>query len=559
MKLELRGFGLADWLAGASLAGLTWLMHGSAVTGWWRFDDSLVLAFVLAHPNPLTYFFVPESWRALGVPFFTPFLSLDFAIDRAVWGVEPAGFYARALAFVAFAGWLTFFWMREYVSRVVAWLSAAIFVCGAPTAVVVQQLMSRHYVLGLVFAITALMAWRIALERRSVGWSWGTCGLYLAAALCKEIYAPLPLVAFALDAAGTRDRLRLFWPWILTAVLFACWRAVMLGHWIGGHSNGLHEGWGWLESIALLPEVFWGEGAPVGALLAVLSVAGWLGLHWRQRIGVALAIGVAIALPSLASRLTLDVADWRLAFLPWWLACLLAGWALQFAAYRMAACFVWAGMWLRGVVVVLGCGVFLGLTMVHAQGTLKAYEPQAASFDVQGRYYWETTDRQAYVPVGHLHGYLHVQWALASVRHWAGKGPGPVAVPFLEAAPTLARGLVVHQYNPACRCMEIQDAAAPIATELSEAVSFSIERSVNALRWDMHALPAERCFWTFPSWGGAFAIPCKGRLHWDLPYLQGDVRLVWRGSSDNWRMTPIVSFPAEGDGIAYRENGWGRP
>lgn len=549
--------GAGDWVAGAFLTGLTWLMHGSAVEGWWRFDDSLVLAFVLQHPNPLTHFFMPETWRALGVPFFTPFLTLDFTIDQAIWGMEPKGFYVRALALVALAGWMTFVLMREYVSHTVAWLSAALFVCGAPTTVVAQQLMSRHYVLGLVFAIAALLAWRTAVVRRSGGWSWVAAGLYLAASLCKETYAPLPLVALALDAAAWRDRLRLFRPWFLAALAFASWRAAMIGHWIGGHTDRLHEGWGWVDSIRLLPEIFWGTGATLGATLAALTGAIWLQAHWRLKGGLVMAACLAIALPFLASRLTLDPADWRLAFLPWWLACLLAGGGMHVAANKVAMWPLWIGRWPKCALLLVGGGVCFGLTIAHAKRTLKTYEPQTASFDVQGRYYWETTERQAYVPVMHLHGYLHVQWALATLRHMANKGPGPVAVPFAAAAPTLANGLVVHQYNPECRCMEVLDVAGPMATAVNEVVSFSIQRGSNALHWNMHAHPTESCYWVFSTWGGGFAIPCRGILHFDLPYLQGDVRAVWRAPSGAWHMAPTRTFPAVGARIEYQGASWG--
>lgn len=559
MRLRLWMDGAFNWVVCVSLVGLTWLMHGSAMAGWWRFDDSLVLAFVLEQPNPLTHFFAPETWRALGVPFFTPFLTLDFTVSRIFFGVEPSGFYAQGLGFVVLAGWMTFLLMRQYVSRAAAWFSAALFVCGTPTTVVAQQLMSKHYVVGLVFAMATLMAWRIAVARRSGAWAWLASGLYLAASLCKEIYAPLPLVAFALDLSPWRDRLRLFWPWVAAALAFVCWRAVMLGHWIGGHSDGLHEGWGWVDSIALFPAVFWGAGALAGTAAAALAAGLWLGMHWRVASGLAVAVCAAIALPFLASRLTLDPADWRLAFLPWWVACLLAGGGFEVVRGKWIAMLPWVGSWMQCLVLLLGGGLCLTLTVVHAQASLKALAPQLTAFDVQGRYYWEAVDGQAYVPAGHLNGYLHAQWGLATLREFAGKGPGPLAIPFLEMAPTLGSGLVVRRYSALCDCMEVLDARGPVAAEVGEMARFSIARDANALRWDLHAVAGEQCYWAFPQWGGGFAVPCRGALHWDLPYLKGDMTAVWRLPSGAWRMTPLQGFPASGENVVYEGLAWGRP
>ena len=78
------------------LAGVVLLMHGETVSGFWRFDDPQMLDFV-RHQPLLETFHRPEVWRALDAPFFTPLLTLSYAVDDALFDLRPAGFYLHHL------------------------------------------------------------------------------------------------------------------------------------------------------------------------------------------------------------------------------------------------------------------------------------------------------------------------------------------------------------------------------------------------------------------------------------------------------------------------------
>jgi hypothetical protein len=164
-----------QWLAPlAWLLTCAWLIHGSALQGHWRIDDPLVLLHVLKQPSAWADFMVPAAWRQLDVPFFTPLLVLDYRIDHAIFGFEPAGHYARHLLMLTLCALLSYHLLRPATGSWIALLGASLFLAGAPAVVVAQQLMARHYATGLALALLASLAAQPAPRR---------CGLDRCAAV----------------------------------------------------------------------------------------------------------------------------------------------------------------------------------------------------------------------------------------------------------------------------------------------------------------------------------------------------------------------------------------
>ncbi len=148
------------------LALLVALLHRDALNGWWRFDDALVLAYVIENPRPLDYFLSADVWRKLGVPFFMPSLPLVFWFHFNVFGHNPAAFYAHHLATIWLVAVLTFVLLRPHVGRLAAFAAPGIFLAGAPVTIVAHQLMSRHYAMGLACAIAAVVVWSRYLQNQ---------------------------------------------------------------------------------------------------------------------------------------------------------------------------------------------------------------------------------------------------------------------------------------------------------------------------------------------------------------------------------------------------------
>jgi len=168
----------------ALLLGLAvWLLHGSALQGFWRVDDPLILLYISEHPSLPGYFFSPGHWDALGVPFFTPWLTLDYWLDANLFGLAPRGFYLHHLIMIWATALMSYLLLRRPLGHFWAGAASILFLAGGPTLIVAQQLMSRRYVTGLLFMLLALHFWLLA-RGRARSWQLGVAAAcYLAAML----------------------------------------------------------------------------------------------------------------------------------------------------------------------------------------------------------------------------------------------------------------------------------------------------------------------------------------------------------------------------------------
>ena len=113
-------------IAAGFLAALTLLLHGNALGGYWRFDDPVQLLYVVEHPGVIGYFLSPGQWQELSVPFFTPWLMLDYRLDLALFGLNPAMFYAHHLLVIWLVALLTFILLNRYVGVVWSGVAASL-------------------------------------------------------------------------------------------------------------------------------------------------------------------------------------------------------------------------------------------------------------------------------------------------------------------------------------------------------------------------------------------------------------------------------------------------
>src|SRR5690606_25793087 len=123
--------------------------------GWWRWDDPLILKFCYRY-KPEEYLLQPDLWRQFLPGFFTPWLALSYEFDLALFGIAPAAFYLHHLLSLLSLTTITHIILRMWYSHLWSLAGSALFLCGSPIVVVSQQLMTRHYIEGLVFALLAL-------------------------------------------------------------------------------------------------------------------------------------------------------------------------------------------------------------------------------------------------------------------------------------------------------------------------------------------------------------------------------------------------------------------
>jgi hypothetical protein len=232
-------------------------------------------------------------------------------------------FYAHHLLIIGLAALLTFILLYRHVGACWSGMASALFLSGAPVAIISQQIMTRHYATGLVFAILSVLFWLRAREGSMRIALILSAGFYLLAMLSKEIFAPLPLLLFFLQGGPLKSRIVATFPLVLCAVIFVLWRSAMLGKVIGGY-GGLDASRDLHASLMFLPQTFFGSG--IWALAAgsvLLPVAAWVLYVSPHQAPLILATLVTLLLPFLAIRASLHPVDLRFAFLPWWGGCVL--------------------------------------------------------------------------------------------------------------------------------------------------------------------------------------------------------------------------------------------
>lgn len=453
---------------GAGLGGLllvlvayALLLHGA----FWRGDDPSLLRHALDSPG-LRAFHDAAHWQALSPSNLTPWAVQSLRLDALVAGLSPDYFYARQLAALAAVLVAGFALLRPWLGTGATLAALMVFAASASTASVIQQLMTRHYLEGLLFALLALLAHQRALGSaisvRCSGWALAAAAAYALACTAKEVYVPLVLVAAVWQTVGAGDRRELgakavTWrrralavgPWLLVALAYVLWRRAMLPSMVGGYGAlstlVTAEGLGAVvRALAGLPALWL---APVGWGTAGRALSTGIAVVWLACLVLALArsprpahalrfAGVVTAavlgpLLPLVSYPGLTTPD-RYLFLPGFVASLMGAWALKALASPSGPT---AGRWgVAGGALLIGV-TGLAVLAQTADVQRRTLGPWLASFDAQGRQLLAAPGSDTLVPGRAL---LQTFWYvndLCALREQQGQGACPqVLVPGWPAA-----------------------------------------------------------------------------------------------------------------------------
>ena len=182
-----------NWLYLAVIVLVAVLLHSGGLDGHWRWDDPQILRQILEH-GAFASFVEPGAYIQYQRGQLTPWLILSFQLDWWLFGPEPFGFYLHQLFAIALAALLVFAVGRQWMGPELSCVAAMLFLAGSPLAYISEQLMTRHYIEGLVFALIALYLFTRCLDKPSI-WRWTTSVIsYLLAVTCKEAYVPLVLL-----------------------------------------------------------------------------------------------------------------------------------------------------------------------------------------------------------------------------------------------------------------------------------------------------------------------------------------------------------------------------
>lgn len=303
------------------LAATTYILHKSALSGFWRFDDGAHLAFVAKY-SPWQYFFNPEITRLQSVH-VTPWNVFFYDVNLRLFGFNPKWFYAHQMVSLWLTSIATFFFLRLWITSIWAMLGAILFLAGAPTVHIAQELMTGHYAEGLLFTVMALHAYVVAVREQR--WRWAVIGafFYLLAVACKEVYVPLVgILLFLPTGANLRIRAQFLLPFGLVALFYIFWRYQVLGHLVGGYRPD-HAGYDpilILKSFGNIPFFLFGDNTQGKAALLIIVTLIVFSI-WRRRVNMKLLLISAILLLLPLVPLTLfpgiQSAD-RFLFFIWW-------------------------------------------------------------------------------------------------------------------------------------------------------------------------------------------------------------------------------------------------
>lgn len=446
------------------------LLYGNNLMGFWRADDPALLLHSL-YFNPLANFHDPQIWQALSVANLTPWLPLSFRFDYVFGGLHPSLYYLHQLLVMAGIAWLTFLWLRQYIKPALAASASVLFLLGLPVALTVSQLMTRHYLEGLLGCLLALYA-TTKLQRNTSGpWLAVFVGGFLLAVSAKEIFVPLGL-ALALDALWRRLSAQRTVitkaPLVAAAVitlLYILWRQRMLPELVGGYSstNLYLDPAYWqrvLQSLAGFPQLLFGAKSPWIMLPCLVLLGVHLACKPRTLPSLLLWTGaILLPLAPLVDNPGIRAAD-RYLLLPWFGMCCFVAFASETLRVN---CTRLARPRLAAAVTAAPLLVLLGGTGMHLLNTLPTVNTNMARSDTVMRFVWQNSADTSFIPDA---GMAAAYWSIAATADIKQLRDPSASVPLMVSDDLLLDiSKPLFDYDPACRCM--QDISSSIAGRLA--------------------------------------------------------------------------------------------
>lgn len=299
------------------LPSLVFALYFPVLWHSWTWDDAAIVQHVYRF-SPWEYFFLADAWQALSAANLTPWVSLSFEIDFALFGLAPQGYYWHQLLSLSLVAMILFLLLRLWLSPLWSLAGVLLWLLSAPTQTLANQLMTRHYVEGLGFALLALLFYIKALRDERWHWLLGSTVFYALACTAKEIYVPLILLLPWLPESTVRRRLNYAIPLIVIAALYVLWRFHMLGVSVGGYGHPLN-----VAAASLLPlqilQVLLGQTliawlCMLACVFAVMLYALWQYRAARWLLPLVLCLTLVPLMP--AQHLLADAPTYRLLILP---------------------------------------------------------------------------------------------------------------------------------------------------------------------------------------------------------------------------------------------------
>lgn len=370
------------------LAALTWILHHSALTGYWRWDDGTHLLRATQYTWQ-SIFLDPEVMRTVSGNQIAPWNLFLYQLNRFFFGANVQGYYAHHIISLWAAAAAVFALLRQWLPPSRAWIAPTLLLAGMPTFQMAQQLMVGHYLYGLLFAALGLAlhirAGRLTHPAGATAWviRLASAMLYALACLCKEIYVPWVLLWVCLPLAcpptvHTSSRVVLYaiiqsFPVLAVAAAYTIFRwHVFQG--VGGYLQGAAPVSVLLQSLGAIPSALLGSGAQGILAAALLVLASAQAARHRMvtfgLVGMALAVIVLLPLFFVARSAPSWELHARYLWVAWLMVCVI--WALPWQGRFKRA-------WPPAVL------AFAVLAAVHVSQLRPADQQREAMFDANYR------------------------------------------------------------------------------------------------------------------------------------------------------------------------------
>ncbi|MBI4840089.1 MAG: hypothetical protein HY803_03275, partial [candidate division NC10 bacterium] len=174
------------------------------------FDDNIVVlrdSLVTGHLGLREIFGNEVRVGEVIMGYYRPVISLSYWADRAVWGLNPAGFHLTNLLWHLLATILVYVVALRTTRHVPgAWAAAMLFGVLPAHTEAIGWIQGRTDLISTALLLLALLA--LLRSQGSAGWtawSWGGLGgfVFLVALLAKESVSPLPLAWTAWEISAT--------------------------------------------------------------------------------------------------------------------------------------------------------------------------------------------------------------------------------------------------------------------------------------------------------------------------------------------------------------------
>lgn len=452
-------------IAASCLAIVTGLLFSGVLEGNWRWDDSQILLQAQQY-SIIENFINPQVWQQFSPANLTPWLIFSFKADVFLFGANPQFFYLHQLLAIICASIALYFCLSLWINKTYAFYGSLLFLVGAPIFSVAEQLMTRHYIEGLVFCLTALICYVLHLRRGGLALLLGGTAFYILAVTAKEIYVPLVLLLPFLPESSFSIRSKAVTPYIAVALFYVVWRSWMLDSLTGGYiasneymklsfvSDVLHN-------FANFPSLLIGSLWLPSTIIFLLLMTSY-SLLLRSRLALCLLILLLVVLPlaPLVRTPGILIPD-RYLFLFW------AMFSFSVAYFGERIVYFLKNNNKPKFIFLIWAAAPMLLLVTLQQGLMFQQQLKAigSEFDVQAHFILNEDSGSAFIPSESL---LPSFWFITGLQELKTKWNPQSEVPSAVVDPIYLdeRYDKLFRYNRSCSCME--DISSSIVTRIDE-------------------------------------------------------------------------------------------